>query len=183
MEKEVIAVDMQDNPLYRISKQKVHEEGVLHRAFSVIIVSKKKILLQKRAKTKYHCGGLWSNACCSHPYWGESVIEAAKRRIREELNIEDINIKEIGQIIYFASFDNGLKEFEYDHIFIGEYDDKKKILFDSNEIEQITWIEREELAEKLKNTPSSYTPWFISIYTYIDRFFLNGELENEFIKV
>ena len=81
----VVLVDEGDNELGVMEKMEVHQKGLLHRAFSVFIFnSRNEMLLQRRATSKYHSGGLWTNTCCSHPYLGESVIDAAKRRLTEE---------------------------------------------------------------------------------------------------
>ena len=82
----VILVDESDTPLGTMEKMEAHEKGVLHRAFSVFIFnSNGEMLLQQRALSKYHSGGLWSNTCCSHPREGEATIEAAHRRLQEEM--------------------------------------------------------------------------------------------------
>ncbi|MFM7430661.1 MAG: isopentenyl-diphosphate delta-isomerase, partial [Flammeovirgaceae bacterium] len=86
---EVILVDANDNAIGTMEKMEAHEKGLLHRAFSVLIFnSKGELLIQKRASTKYHSGGLWTNTCCSHPTPQESIEQAAKRRLKEEMGIE-----------------------------------------------------------------------------------------------
>ena len=82
----VILVNENDDPKGQMEKLEAHEKGLLHRAFSVLIFnSKGEMLLQKRASSKYHSGGLWTNACCSHPRPGEEAIDAAVRRLQEEM--------------------------------------------------------------------------------------------------
>ena len=85
----VVLVDEQDNAIGTMEKQQAHVEGVLHRAFSIFIFnSEKKLLLQKRASSKYHCGGLWTNTCCSHPREKETILDAANRRLQEEMGMQ-----------------------------------------------------------------------------------------------
>ena len=75
MEK-VILVDEQDKAIGAMDKMEAHRRGVLHRAFSILIFnSEGETLLQKRSKNKYHSGGLWTNACCSHPTPDEPIDE------------------------------------------------------------------------------------------------------------
>ena len=117
----VILVDSNDSEIGVMEKMEAHEKGVLHRAFSVIIYnSKGEMLLQQRALHKYHSGGLWTNACCSHPRPGETIVDAGIRRLSEEMGlVAELSVKT--HFIYKASFDNGLTEHEFDHVFTGTY--------------------------------------------------------------
>ena len=123
MTHEVILVDEQDQEIGVMEKMEAHRQGLLHRAFSVFIFNEKgEMLLQQRSLDKYHSGGLWTNACCSHPRPGEDIQRAAQRRLHEELGFVT-SIEEIFDFIYKSPFDNGLTEHEFDHVFIGVYDD------------------------------------------------------------
>src|SRR6516164_10337979 len=118
MDQEVILVNEQDEPIGTMGKMEAHKKALLHRAFSVFIFnSKGEMLLQQRARDKYHSGGLWTNACCSHPKPGEEVQLAASRRLNEELGF-NTPLTKIFDFIYQSSFENGLTEFEFDHVFI-----------------------------------------------------------------
>ena len=87
-EENVVLVDRNDNPIGTMPKIEAHEKALLHRAFSIFILNKKgQLMLQRRALDKYHSPGLWTNTCCSHPREGESNIEAGKRRLKEEIEI------------------------------------------------------------------------------------------------
>lgn len=153
----IILVDENDREIGTEEKIKTHEKGLLHRAFSVFIFnSKKELLLQKRALSKYHSAGLWSNTCCSHPKPNEDVLAAAHRRLKEEMGF-DCDLEEIGNFIYKKEFENGLIENEYDHLIIGEYSGEPKI--DKNEVEEYQWIKLPELAKGLRNNPGKYTYW------------------------
>jgi len=135
-----------------------HKRGLLHRAFSVFIFnSKGQMLLQKRAPKKYHSGGLWSNACCGHPYPGEEVDLAAVRRLREEMGFTT-HLEKIFDFTYHLSFENGLTENEFDHVFVGEYDGS--IHPDANEVTDYTFTGMNEIREHLSQQPETYTGWF-----------------------
>ncbi|MBS1920220.1 MAG: isopentenyl-diphosphate Delta-isomerase [Bacteroidetes bacterium] len=123
MEKQqVILVNEINEPIGFAGKMQSHREGLLHRAFSVFIFnSKGDMLLQQRAKNKYHSAGLWTNTCCSHPRPGEDTLTAANIRLREEMGIET-KLEQIFDFIYKAEFDNGMTEYEFDHVFAGQYD-------------------------------------------------------------
>ena len=112
----VILVDENDNQVGLMPKLEAHQKGLLHRAFSIFIFnSKYELLLQKRASSKYHSGGLWTNTCCSHPREGEDILDAAKRRLFEEMGIET-SLRKVHDFIYKAELDNDLTEHEFDQI-------------------------------------------------------------------
>lgn len=120
MTENVILVDKNDQPIGQGEKTAVHKAGQLHRAFSILIFNDKgKLLLQQRAKGKYHCPRLWSNTCCSHPRPGEDILVAAHRRLQEEMGF-DCPLEDKFSFIYKVKFDNGLTEHEYDHVLIGK---------------------------------------------------------------
>ena len=123
---EVILVNEADEQIGVMEKMEAHEKGLLHRAFSVFIFNDKgEMLLQQRALNKYHSGGLWTNACCSHPRPGEDTLQAAKRRLMEEMGIEtSLTLK--NSFTYKTAFENGLTEHEFDHIFIGTFNQEPK---------------------------------------------------------
>src|SRR6186713_1449953 len=88
-EEQLILVDKNDRQIGVGGKMQTHVEGVLHRAFSIFVFDDdRRVLLQKRARVKYHSGGLWSNTCCGHPRPGERLLDAARRRLGEEMNFQ-----------------------------------------------------------------------------------------------
>lgn len=158
-EEVVILVDSEDKEIGIEKKLRAHEEGILHRAFSIYIFdSGGKLLLQKRAQCKYHSGGLWSNACCGHPRPGEDVLLATHRRLREELGF-DCELREIPNMIYRAELPSGMIEHEFLHIFTGNYF-KKEMAPDPQEVEMTKWTGIHELENDLKENPNHYTAWF-----------------------
>lgn len=157
MEK-VILVDENDNEVGTEEKIKAHEDGKLHRAFSIFIFnSKNEMLIHKRHKDKYHSGGLWTNACCSHPRPGENTEDAAKRRLKQEMGIS-CSIKKMFNFTYKKEFDNGLTEYELDHVFTGNCDIPPDP--DDVEVEAWKWISKEDLKQDIKENPKKYTHWF-----------------------
>lgn len=164
---DVILVDQADRPVGRMEKQEAHRKGLLHRAFSVFLLDGSKLLIQRRALDKYHCGGLWSNTCCSHPAPGEPVLSAAERRLDEELGIKNARLRELDTFLYRAAFPNGLAEHELDHVLLGEY--SGPVQPDPMEIAQVRWIDLEELQRDLQAFPQRYTPWFPPALTLVLR--------------
>ncbi|MFA9220462.1 MAG: isopentenyl-diphosphate Delta-isomerase [Sediminibacterium sp.] len=155
----VILVDEQDNTIGKMEKHQAHLEGLLHRAFSIFIFnSENKLLLQKRASSKYHCGGLWTNTCCSHPRENETVQEAANRRLQEEMGMQ-CDLTPIFSFIYKANFENGLTEHEFDHVFFGESNQIPSINIE--EVEDYRFVGIEELQLEIKESPQNFTPWFM----------------------
>ncbi|MGH7460353.1 MAG: isopentenyl-diphosphate Delta-isomerase [Longimicrobiales bacterium] len=117
---DVILVDDYDTPLGIAEKLHVHHTGQLHRAVSVFLFDPRgSMWLQRRALHKYHTPGLWTNACCTHPRPGERPIDAARRRVAEELGVECPDLQAAFRLLYRASLDHGMIEHEYDHVFSG----------------------------------------------------------------
>lgn len=155
----VVLVDEQDNAIGTMEKQQAHVEGVLHRAFSIFIFnSDKKLLLQKRASSKYHCGGMWTNTCCSHPRETENTIDAAHRRLQEEMGMH-CELKPIFSFVYKAEFENGLTEHEFDHVFFGESNQTPTLNLE--EVEDFRYVGMEELQIEINENPTHFTPWFL----------------------
>lgn len=154
----VVLVDEKDNPLGTMEKMEAHEKGVLHRAFSVFIFNKNgEMLLQQRAFSKYHSGGLWTNTCCSHPREGETTIDAAHRRLQEEMGF-DCKIEKVFDFIYKKKLDKGLIEHELDHVFIGEFDGE--VCFNKEEVNAYVYVPVQVVLEEVNRQPEKYTEWF-----------------------
>jgi isopentenyl-diphosphate delta-isomerase len=164
---QVILVDEKDKPVGVAEKMEAHRKGWLHRAFSVFIFnSRGEMLLQQRALNKYHSGGLWTNACCSHPKPGEEINAAAARRLKEELGFGTSLVK-VFDFIYKADFENGLTEFEFDHVFTGEYDGK--IIPDREEASDFCFKEITAISQSLQTHPQKYTAWFHHAFPQIEQ--------------
>lgn len=155
---EILLVDINDNGIGYSSKEEVHKNGMLHRAFSVFLFNGDKMLIQKRNINKYHSGGLWTNACCSHQRKSESLEEAVKRCLQSELGITT-KCEEAFHFIYRTEFSNELYEYELDHVFVGRYNGK--IELNREEAEEIDWINIQELKEKMLHEADRFTSWFI----------------------
>ncbi len=155
---EVILVDEKDVQVGTMEKIEAHQKALLHRAFSVFIFNDKgEMLLQKRAAAKYHSPGLWTNACCSHPQPNEDLLASAKKRLKEEMGFET-SLEKIFDFIYKVSFDNGLTEYEFDHVLMGRYEGS--IIPDSSEVSDYCYKSLESIKESLITHPSAYTEWF-----------------------
>ena len=155
---EVILVNEQDEATGTMEKMEAHRKALLHRAFSVFIFNAKgEMLLQQRSKHKYHSASLWTNACCSHPRPEEEIQQAASRRLEEELGFTT-SLRKIFDFVYKASFDNGLTEFEFDHVFVGNHDGL--IHPDKNEVNDYCFKSLEEIQSSLLTHPAKYSNWF-----------------------
>ena len=162
---QVVLVNSKDEPLGTMEKLEAHHKGLLHRAFSVLIFNHKgELLIQKRAKHKYHCGGLWTNTCCSHQRLNEESINAGKRRLQEEMGFTT-ELVSIGNFIYRVAFPNGLIEHELDHVLIGNYSEDPNP--NKEEVEDWRYVSLETLNQEIKMNPNDYTYWFKEI---INRF-------------
>jgi isopentenyl-diphosphate delta-isomerase len=163
-EEKVILVDKNDNQVGLMPKLEAHEKGILHRAFSIFIFnSKYELLLQKRASSKYHSGGLWTNTCCSHPREGEDTLDAANRRLDEEMGIKT-SLRKVYDFIYKAELDNQLTEHEFDHVFYGVFDNDP--ILNKDEAEDFKWVDMETLNNDIIKDEDNYTVWFKIAFEY-----------------
>jgi len=162
----VVLVDEKDKELGTMEKMQAHREGKLHRAVSVIIFnSKKQMLLQKRAHVKYHSAGLWSNACCSHPRPGESPVNAAKRRLYEEMGIRS-ELQKMFDLTYELKLEDNLSEHEFDYVYAGISDDVP--LPDPMEVSDWKFMDLRAIESNLKEDPGQFTGWFKLIFEHIN---------------
>lgn len=173
---QIILVDLSDNEISSANKMDAHFQCLLHRAFSIFIVNNGKMLVQKRNKNKYHSGGLITNACCSHPRKGELLEEAIHRRLLEEMGM-DCPLEEISSFVYRNVFENGITEYEFDHVFIGMYDGDFNA--DPEEAECAEWVNIEELSKDVLDNPQKYTVWFISALPKVLEFLRRTSEKND----
>jgi isopentenyl-diphosphate Delta-isomerase len=158
MKEDIILVNEKDQQIGIGFKMNVHKKGLLHRAFSVFIFnSKNELLLQKRAKAKYHSGGLWTNTCCGHPKPGQEIMEAASIRLQEEMGFT-CSLTDIFNFIYKAELDHNMIEHEFDYAFIGNFD--KTPVPNVTEVEDWKWVNLQDLIQDIKKNPEIYSYWF-----------------------
>jgi isopentenyl-diphosphate delta-isomerase len=154
----VILVNDRDEELGSMPKLEAHRKGALHRAFSVFVSDRSgRILLQRRADSKYHSGGLWTNTCCGHPRPRETTLDAASRRLREEMGIS-CELREGGQFTYCVTLSKQLVENEVDHVFVGSCESDPEP--DPREVREWKWVQPDELREWYAREPDAFTAWF-----------------------
>lgn len=157
MEK-VILVDENDAVIGEMEKMEAHRKGILHRAFSILIFnSSGEMLLQKRSQKKYHSGGLWTNACCSHPSPNENIQHATRRKLMQEMGI-DLETEFLYTFIYQVPLNHDLIEHELDHVFIGTFNGTPAINHD--EVEDWKYVGIDWLRNDVAAHPEDYTYWF-----------------------
>lgn len=148
-------------------KMAAHETGTLHRAFSVFVFNRAgELLLQQRAKGKYHSPGLWTNTCCSHPRPGEATIVAAQRRLQEEMGMT-CALEHSFSRLYRSEMSNGLTEHEYDHVFFGRSDNDPSIRKD--EVQHWKYMSLDALRTDLEDNPQLYTSWLKILFNEVER--------------
>lgn len=158
MEEQVVVVSENDEILGLMEKMNAHENGILHRAFSVFLFNDKgEMLLQKRASGKYHSPNQWTNAVCSHPKIDETYLEGAQRRLNEELGIT-ANLTEKFSFIYKADVGQNLWEHELDHVFTGNYEGN--FALNEQEVSEVRYISMQQLDEEMNANPENFTEWF-----------------------
>lgn len=155
----IIVVNDNDECIGSMDKLLVHRNGILHRAFSIMLFDDAgNILIQKRSKYKYHSPSLWANACCSHQRPGELLDESVSRRLHEELGISSIHLQEAFLFRYFCLMPNSLKEHEIDHVYFGKYSGIPA-QFNRDEIEQMDYVSLNSLAGTIQGS-NTYAHWF-----------------------
>ena len=163
----LILVDGLDRKVGTATKEQTHAQGLLHRAFSVTLVREgaegPELLLAQRALGKYHSGGLWANSCCSHPREGEETVEAVRRRVREELGCEAVDLSEITAFAYRAEFETGFCEYEYDHVFVGRCEGELAPV--PSEVSAVRWVGVDALAAELADDPRAFAAWAPMVLT------------------
>jgi len=158
----LILVDEHDQQYGKLEKQLVHELGLLHRAFSVFIFNKKgELLLQQRSDEKYHSAGLWTNTCCSHPRFGEEIKDSVARRLEEEMGM-NCKLEFAFSFIYKSTFDNGLTEHEFDHVFFGISDELP--VPDKAEVKNWKYLPINLIRKDIAENPGQYTVWFKMVF-------------------
>jgi isopentenyl-diphosphate delta-isomerase len=164
----VILVDKNDKELGTMEKMEAHRKAMLHRAISVFIVNNKgEWLLQRRAFHKYHSNGLWTNTSCSHPRPGETSLDAAKRRLQEEMGLK-AELNEIFHFTYKEVLDNELTEHELDHVFVGVTDENPKI--NTNEVVDWKYVSYKDLKNDIELNRNDYTVWFLKIADRVNKY-------------
>jgi isopentenyl-diphosphate delta-isomerase len=154
----VVLVDADDVAVGTAGKLDAHRRGLKHRAISALVHNRAgELLLQRRSAAKYHSGGLWTNACCSHPLPGEGVAEAARRRLRQEMGVT-CPLTPLFRFSYRAQVSDGLIEDEVVHVFGGAHDGP--VTPDQAEVDEWKWIGLDDLKADLGARPDRYTVWF-----------------------
>lgn len=158
----VVLVNESDEVVGQMNKMEAHEKGLLHRAFSVFIFNDEdELLIHQRADEKYHSAGLWTNTCCSHPRYGEDIIEAGKRRLQEEMGFVT-ELRDQFSFIYRAVLNDDLIEHELDHVLFGRHNEISD--FNPLEVKEAKFIKLEVLEKDIELNPKDYTEWFKIIF-------------------
>jgi len=152
-----------DGELEPVEKLEVHRKGLKHKAVSVFVLDGENVLLQRRALSKYHTPGLWTNTCCTHPHWGEAPQDCAQRRLREELGITGLTLTHRDQVTYRADVGGGLTEHELVDIFTARVARRVAVAPDPDEVMNTRWVNIDTLTRQTRETPDLFSPW-LAIY-------------------
>lgn len=156
--------------LVPVDKMEVHRRGLRHKAVSVFVTDNGRILIQRRAPGKYHTPGLWANACCTHPRWGEKPGDCARRRLAEELGITGLKLTSRDRVEYRADVGGGLTEHEIVNLFTGE--GRPQISPDPEEVSETRWLTLDALRGEVAAEPGRFTPWLrIYLARHADQIF------------
>lgn len=168
----ILLVNENDEEIGMGEKMEVHKTGILHRAFSIFVFnSENKLLLQKRAVSKYHSGGLLTNTCCSHQRQGEDLYETIHRRLIEEMGF-DCDLDEIFTLKYRAELDNDLIEHEIDHVFVGRFDGEP--IPNPDEVDDYAWVDLEDILSEVSESPEKFTYWFKLLIDIVNKYVMTS---------
>ncbi len=148
-----------DGQLMPVGKLEVHQRGLRHKAVSVFVIDGPRVLIQRRALTKYHTPGLWANTCCTHPRWDEDPAACAVRRLREELGITGLLASFADRVEYRADVGNDLIEHELVDIFVAEATPGLRVTPNPDEVAEVRWLDLYDLSAEVLRTPDKFTPW------------------------
>jgi isopentenyl-diphosphate delta-isomerase len=158
----IVAID-DNGDFHPVGKLDAHRRGIRHLAISAFVFHEDRLLVQRRARGKYHSPLQWANTCCTHPDWQEDPADCATRRLWEELGLE-VDLVPRSVIEYRADVGQGLTEHERVHVFEGTVNDPDAAIpFDPTEVDQVRWATIADLQAEARLSPDSITPWF-SIY-------------------
>ncbi len=148
-----------DGVLTPVEKLEVHQLGLRHPAVSVFLRDGDRILIQRRALSKYHTPGYWANTCCTHPHWGEAPEDCALRRMEEELGVTGITVRYREEVEYRADVGQGLTEHEVVQIYVSDAPEGLTITPNPAEVMAVEWVTLPELARRIDAQPDQFTPW------------------------
>lgn len=156
---QLILVDEHDREIGFLDPQSCHDGlGVRHRAFSIWLTNPHgELLVHQRAAGKRLWANFWSNSCCSHPRRGESVIAAARRRMRQELGLEVDNFEWRFSFNYQASFGAAGSENEHCHVLLAKSEARPAP--NPEEVAAVQWLSPATLDMQIMSEPERWTPW------------------------
>ena len=165
-----------DGTLQPVEKLLAHQKGYRHLAVSVFVCWGDQLLLQRRADAKYHTPGLWANACCTHPHWGENPLETAHRRLDQEIGVKDLKLTHKGQVEYRADVGAGLIEREVVEVYVATVKGPVETHLNPEEVSAVRWVSLADLQAEIVLSPEVFTPW-LRIYLSEHLDLILGDLE------
>ena len=154
-----------DGELRPVDKLVVHRRDLPHPAVSVFLFDGDRTLLQRRAAGKYHSAGLWANACCTHPRWGEPPEAAAARRLGEELGVGGMMLRWLARVGYRAEVGGGLSENERVEVFTAVAPAGLALAPDPAEVASLRWATLATLRAEVAARPQDFAAW---LRVYLD---------------
>ncbi len=160
---QVILVNEQDEEIGVMDKLAAHRDGgQLHRAISVFLFNQEgELLIQQRSAQKIVGAGQWANSCCGNLRPGESYEDCAKRRLREELGLEQIKLKPAVKFQYFAPCNEIYSEREMDQVFVACENVEWRL--NPAEVSGAKWIKWEAFLTMIEAQDSSIVPWLFEM--------------------
>lgn len=152
-------ISEEDEVIGKETRKKVHEVGLWHRGVHVFLFTQDgKMLIQKRSADRSNSPSLLDCSVSEHVQAGESYMDAAMRGLKEEMGVENIEIKKLSKF----SMNYGLNDNEISELYEGVVD-SNQVKFDPVEIESVDYITSDQLKQMLREDESKFCYWFIQL--------------------
>lgn len=160
-EEGVVLVDEEDHPIGTAPKSLVHTSDTpLHRGFSAFVFDPAgRLLLQQRSAGKVTWPLVWSNTCCGHPAPNEPVLDAAKRRLADELGLIDVRLRVAIPDYRYRAQNDGIVENEFCPVVVGVTDRQPSPRPD--EVAETRWVDWHEFVDGVRSGELELSPWCV----------------------
>ena len=157
----VVLLDEQGQDIGTADKRTVHHADTpLHLAFSCYIFDRAgSVLVTQRALDKVSFPGVWTNSCCGHPAPGESMEDAVRRRVGQELGIELTGLTLLLPRFRYRAEMDGVVENEMCPVFVALTDDP--VSADPVEVAEARWEPWVEFRGAVLNRSRTVSSWCV----------------------
>ena len=148
-------VDEHDNVIGAERRSVIHKEGLIHRIVRILILNdKNELLLQLRAHKEDTYAGKWDQSAGGHVDAGEEYDQAAYRELKEELGVENLELKSIDKFYTDGKTDNKIIR-RFNMVYKTTYSGEFKLQKD--EVSEVKWVSKDDLLDQISKNPEKFT--------------------------